>query len=152
MGSLGDLAGIARIGAESHGAPQWSPAQYRELIAGQPGSALRRAVLLGQREGAIAGFAVVSALCSVRPPEAELESIAVAPQHREHGVGCALLKAVIAWAAEMQAGCLYLEVRAGNTRALQLYVAAGFLPSGTRTGYYAGPVEDAVCMRLTMAG
>ena len=37
-----------------------------------------------------------------------------------------------------------LEVRAGNTAAIQLYEKHGFLLAGRRRNYYEKPVEDAL--------
>jgi [ribosomal protein S18]-alanine N-acetyltransferase len=43
-----------------------------------------------------------------------------------------------------------LEVRVGSGGAIALYVGLGFVVVGRRGGYYRGPVEDAVLMRLEL--
>ena len=43
---------------------------------------------------------------------------------------------------------LFLEVRASNTAAKNLYKSLGFLETGVRRGYYHGPAEDALLMEL----
>ena len=147
---MDDVDAITRIAAASRSAPCWTSSQYRALLSRPEEFGLRRIVLVAQCAGTIAGFAVVSALCSIMPPEAELENIATAPAHRQQGIGGALLSAAVAWARQQQAGCLRLEVRAGNGPALRLYARAGLQLSSTRRAYYADPLEDAICMQLTI--
>ena len=53
------------------------------------------------------------------------------------GIGGALLRAVIAEAAERRAVRIHLEVRAGND-ALELYHREGFAKVGERRNYYRG--------------
>ena len=63
--------------------------------------------------------------------------IAVAPEARRRGIGRRLLEAVIARAT--QAGLsLFLEVRADNSAALEMYRTLNFKPVGVRRGYYKG--------------
>jgi ribosomal-protein-alanine N-acetyltransferase len=47
---------------------------------------------------------------------------------------------------------MFLEVRAGNGRALSLYQSVGFRQIGVRKNYYPGALgrEDAVCMALNL--
>lgn len=42
---------------------------------------------------------------------------------------------------------MWLEVRAGNLPAVELYRSAGFQIAGIRHDYYSQPTEDAVRMR-----
>lgn len=141
-----DLGLVLHIALQSPSAPQWTPARYREMLTGTSHPAYKRTILVAAEREAVIGFAVVSAVCSVVPAEAELESIAVTPDRRGRGVGGALLDAGIFWAVSQAADRLRLEVRAGNTAALKLYAAKGFASVGLRRRYYAAPLEDAVCM------
>ena len=68
--------------------------------------------------------------------EAEILTIAVAPEARRRGAARALLRAAIAAAAERGATTLYLEVSAANSVARALYVSEGFGQVGKRRGYY----------------
>jgi ribosomal-protein-alanine N-acetyltransferase len=55
------------------------------------------------------------------------------------------------WSIERGAHNLWLEVRASNLRALQVYQAHGFTTEGLRRDYYPvhmGRREDAVVMSL----
>lgn len=143
---LADAGALVAIARSSPSAPQWTTAQYEDLLLPKDSAVFTRAVWLAEQDGAAAGFAVASVLCPVRPAEAELESIAVAPDVRRSGVGKALLASVAAWATEQGADRLRLEVREGNAEAIGFYAALGFVPTGIRRGYYSAPVENAVCM------
>lgn len=146
-----DAESMAAIAASNPTAPQWTAEQFREML--QPSAedgTLRRATLVVEHASQVAGFAVVSALCAVFPPEAELESIAVTPTLQGRGIGLGLLRAALGWAAAQHAETLRLEVRAGNDRARQVYAHSGFRQTGRRPGYYSAPMEDAVVMERTL--
>ena len=49
-------------------------------------------------------------------------------------------------AKEKEAPDLTLEVRAGNTPAINLYKSYGFQAEAVRKNYYQNPVEDALIM------
>lgn len=151
-GEMRDADVMAGIAAANLAAPQWTAAQFRELL--QPrteGATLCRAVLVAEHAGEITGFAVAAALCAVFPAEAELESLAVTPALQGRGVGRALLGAALAWASTQRAESLRLEVRASNERAIGMYRKAGFHQTGRRACYYTAPVEDAIVMERTLA-
>jgi ribosomal-protein-alanine N-acetyltransferase len=61
-----------------------------------------------------------------------------------------LCAAVITWSRGQGAVAVELEVRVGSGGAIALYVGLGFVVVGRRGGYYRGPVEDAVLMRLEL--
>ena len=80
--------------------------------------------------------------------EGEILRIAVKENMRKRGIGKSLiLSAVTQMKSE---GCKYvfLEVRASNIAALQLYKSTGFEETGIRKGYYADNNEDAVLFKL----
>ncbi len=64
-------------------------------------------------------------------------SIAVTPEHRQHGVGRALLREALRGMPLYGAKECYLEVRRGNTAAVKLYESVGFRVTRTTHGYYA---------------
>ena len=85
--------------------------------------------------------------------EAHLLDITVAPAHQRQGWGRWMLQALIGWAREQGAACVWLEVRASNTPARALYTAMGWQAVGVRRGYYpdgAHRREDAIVMRLDL--
>ncbi len=96
----------------------------------------------------MAGFAVASLL----PPEAELETIAVAATAQRHGLARRLFAELATELAKAQIAEVNLEVRASNQPALELYRRLGFAETGRRVRYYHDPVEDAVLMRLRLEG
>jgi ribosomal protein S18 acetylase RimI-like enzyme len=92
--------------------------------------------------GPIAGFAIATLL----PPQAELETIAVALKSQRRGLGRQLFAALAAELRRAQILDVILEARASNRAALGLYRSLGFRESGRRARYYADPIEDAVLM------
>jgi len=82
------------------------------------------------------------------PPEAELETIAVASEAQRRGIANLILKALMLELTAKQVTKLTLEVRASNQAALRLYQAQGFEQTGRRSRYYADPEEDAVILAL----
>ena len=82
--------------------------------------------------------------------EGELANLAVAPAARRQGVGRSLLDAVMSDAAERGTKQLYLEVRASNVAARELYAAREFEEVGKRKSYYRSPTEDALILRRTL--
>ena len=85
-------------------------------------------------------------LARVAADEAEILTLAVAPERRRRGIARALVGEARAVAAAMGAPHMLLEVAADNAAALALYGSLGFSPVGRRRGYYASGV-DAVLMR-----
>ena len=131
----GDARDIASIEALMKAAfdPRFGEAWTRGQALGvmaMPGVRLTLALV----DDAPAGFAMVRSVLN----EAELLLIAVDPDHRRHGIGTALLRAIEADCAIDGVTDLHLEVRAGND-ALKLYAAFGFAKVGERRAYYRGP-------------
>lgn len=87
-----------------------------------------------------------------RPGVVELISMWVAPAARGHGLGDALVRALIDWSRADGADELELWVVVGNEPAERLYARHGF----TRTGYVQplpqNPAVDEFTMRLPLAG
>jgi [ribosomal protein S18]-alanine N-acetyltransferase len=85
--------------------------------------------------------------------EVHLLNITVAPQYQGQGWARLMLEALALWARGQGAEWLWLEVRVGNTRALQVYQAHGFRRVGQRKAYYPNgdaPREDAIVMSLKL--
>jgi ribosomal-protein-alanine N-acetyltransferase len=83
--------------------------------------------------------------------QGEIANIAVAPDHRGHGVGRALLDAALSEAEVRGISAVFLEVRDSNRRARELYASRGFEEVGRRRRYYRKPVEDAIVLRRTLS-
>jgi ribosomal-protein-alanine N-acetyltransferase len=86
--------------------------------------------------------------------EVHLLNITVAPEYQRQGWAQVMLEALALWARGQGVQWLWLEARAGNSRALHVYKAHGFHTVGTRRHYYPaadGQREDAVVMSLKLA-
>ena len=86
--------------------------------------------------------------CVPAAGEAELLRMAVDPAHRGQGLGRTLLEACQRELAVAGMGNLFLEVRAANAEAIQLYRSCGWERCGLRAGYYPDG-EDALLFRFT---
>lgn len=85
--------------------------------------------------------------------EVHLLNITVAPEHQRQGWARVMLDALAIWAKGQGAHWLWLEVRAGNLRAMEVYEASGYRRVGERKSYYAsarGQREDAIVMNLRL--
>ena len=141
-----DVAQVIEIAASLPGAPQWAESVY--LAALNPASIPHRVALVaaGPQPEDVQGFVVASLL----PPQSELESIAVAAESQQRGLGRQLFDALVNQLRTAGVYEIVLEVRASNRAALAFYRSAGFGQTGRRRAYYADPVEDAVLMRLIL--
>ena len=82
--------------------------------------------------------------------EGDIQTIAVVPGARRHGLGRALMQALIGEARHRGATEVFLEVRADNPGAQTLYRALGFEEIGVRPHYYQPDGVDAIVMRLSV--
>ncbi|MCR8725973.1 ribosomal protein S18-alanine N-acetyltransferase [Frigidibacter sp. ROC022] len=93
------------------------------------------------------------ALARVVADEAELLTLAVAPEARRKGLGRRLLDGCLATARQRRAEVMLLEVAADNAAAIALYHDAGFAEIARRPAYYRHPdggSRDALVMRLSL--
>lgn len=99
--------------------------------------------------GALSGYA---GLMSPRgAADADIQTIAVAPSARRRGLGRLLMRRLIEEARARGARRVFLEVRADNPGAQELYEKLGFAPIGVRRGYYQPDDVDAIVMRFDLA-
>ena len=84
--------------------------------------------------------------------EAHLLNICIHPEWQQRGFGSLLLEYMINHVARLDCEAIFLEVRASNPRAANLYKNRGFSIIGHRRSYYkAGDGrEDAIVMRLAL--
>jgi [ribosomal protein S18]-alanine N-acetyltransferase len=148
-----DINDLVMLAARFVEAPHWSRRDYEKILlpvhppTSPPGGLTRRA-FIALCDSTLAGFAVVSWL----PQEAaaEVEGLVVDEKYRRQGMGSALLRACMEWAANAGASSMRMEVRASNTGALALYQRHGFSAVGHRRAYYSAPVEDAVLLQAPL--
>lgn len=136
-----DAAHLARIHAACFTNPRpWTAAEIAGLLD------MSGTFLAEVAQGFVLGRVVLD--------EAELLTIAVAPQARRQGIGAALLAAFEARARAAGAARAFLEVAADNPAATALYTGAGWQPCGRRKGYYRdgpGRPVDALLLQRTFA-
>ncbi|OWU83320.1 alanine acetyltransferase [Oceanicola sp. 22II-s10i] len=118
----------------------WSAAEFDALLARTDVFAL------GDAGGFLLGRVVAD--------EAELLTLAVAPEYRRQGRAAALLADFAETARQNGAATAFLEVAAGNDAAIALYRGAGWTEAGRRRAYYRGPdgaVADALVLTRPLA-
>jgi ribosomal-protein-alanine N-acetyltransferase len=86
------------------------------------------------------------------PPQAELETIAVAKHTHRQGIATRLLTELLSMLQKKQITEVMLEVRQSNYAARGFYDSAGFAETGRRTGYYSDPKEDAILLSRPVKG
>lgn len=95
---------------------------------------------------------VVGYLCATYlAPNAEIVSLAVAPEARGSGVGATLLERALSELKGFGVTTVFLEVRESNTAARALYGSRGFLLNRTRRNYYQWPQENGLELRRDLA-
>lgn len=134
-----DVAAVVAIEEEAFSTP-WREETFASLID-RPGVEL---LTMEDRDEGVIGYAVLWCILD----QGELANVAVTPRLRGRGLGAHLLSRVLDVARERGIESLYLEVRASNARAAELYRRFGFTDVGLRRGYYQDPKEDA---RIMMA-
>jgi [ribosomal protein S18]-alanine N-acetyltransferase len=125
-----DLPQIAAIQAASPQAANWRPESYLEY-----------GLTVAVAGDLVAGFL---AWRTVAEGESEVLNLAVAPQFRRQGAARDLFEVV----RKQCTGDVYLELRASNEPARNLYKSLGFQEVGSRPVYYADPPESAIVMKL----
>lgn len=119
-----------------------------------PGEAWNAAIMAAQLSlpGAFALVDVDGGMILARhvADEAEILTLAVAPEARRRGLGRALVDQAARVAARHGAARLLLEVSAANQAARALYEAAGFTQAGLRRRYYPDG-SDALILALTLS-
>ncbi len=146
---ISDLDAVLSIAAAAPEAPHWPRTAYEPYLTPDPAnpSLLRMALVATELDARVVmGFAGSTLLLDGVQNLCQLDSMAVHVAARRCGIGTALLRELLAWAAEHGAGHFSLEVRASNAPAIALYRCFGLRPEGLRPRYYADPEEDALLL------
>jgi ribosomal-protein-alanine acetyltransferase len=93
----------------------------------------------------IVGYAGLRA-APAQADQGDIQTLAVVPEQRGHGLGRTLLHQLLDEAERRGVNALFLEVRADNPIALELYRSVGFHEIDRRRGYYQPDGVDAVVM------
>lgn len=78
--------------------------------------------------------------------QADITSVAVAPEFRRQGIAENLMFQFIRWLPDITES-IFLEVRKSNSAAIALYRKLGFEQVSIRKRFYSFPEEDAVIMK-----
>ena len=139
-----DLGQVQDLERQLFSEGPWTAGQFWSELARVPES---RWYVVARRGPRIVGYAGVFVVV----PEADVQTVAVAPEERGRGTGRVLLGALIDQARARRATVLHLEVRADNAAAIGLYQAMGFVADGRRRDYY-GRGRDALLMSRRLPG
>lgn len=91
-------------------------------------------------------------VCWIVADELHILDLATEPGCRRKGIARQLVLASLRHGYERSVLRTFLEVRASNNAALNLYEGLGFVRSSVRKEYYDLPIEDAVVMSLEREG
>jgi [ribosomal protein S18]-alanine N-acetyltransferase len=140
-----DIDAVMAIAAGLPGAPHWPRPSYKAIFA--PGASPQRIAIVAQTPCIqISGFVIASII----PPQAELESIAVAAEFQRQSLASKLFGSLQASLRAHNCSQILLEVRQSNLAAIGLYRALGFAQTARRPNYYSQPVEDAILMSRSL--
>lgn len=132
-----DLGDVLTIEQQVFGPTAWSPETYWAELARDD----RYYVVADEAE--VLGYAGLWLM----PPDADVQTIAVAPNSRGRGIGSQLLEHLVGHARAAGARRLQLEVKAGNDEAIALYRRFGFEVLRLRPRYYPD-FTDALVMEV----
>jgi ribosomal-protein-alanine acetyltransferase len=90
----------------------------------------------------INGKVVAYLLATKIPPECSIDRVGVTESHRRNGLAHKLMEQLMA-----NNYSFFLDVRAANTPAIELYKSFGFEQIAVRKAYYKNPTEDGIIMR-----
>jgi ribosomal-protein-alanine N-acetyltransferase len=138
-----DLPRVVAIERRSFDTP-WSLSMF-VLELSKSSSICLGAFVPGEGSSSAVQHALGGFLVCARYDEAyHLMNIATDPDRRRHGLGRALIDAMIEQTGED--ANITLEVRVSNAPAIALYESYGFRGVGTRRRYYSDTGEDAIIM------
>jgi ribosomal-protein-alanine N-acetyltransferase len=139
-----DLPAILALEHALFGEEAWSRQMLEGELAQQPAS--RHYLVAGHgpvARNTVVGYGGLLAAGG----QADVLTLAVAQEHWGEGIGSALLTELLAEARRRGCTEVFLEVRADNARAQELYRRYGFSQVGIRRGYYQPSGADALVMR-----
>ena len=133
-----DIAAVHAIEQQAFGGDAWSVDQFWTELAQET-----RWYVVAEAADEVVGYAGLFCL----PPEADVQTVAVAKVARGRGIGRALVEAMLAHARSLSCRTIMLEVRDDNTAAVALYQALGFAECARRSRYYADGADARIMRR-----
>ena len=153
--TLDDLDAIMELESGTFASDAWSRGTMRAELGSRHGFYLVADWTPGgggaplHPGAAIAGYAGL--LAPAGSGQADIQTIAVASSARRHGIGRAMMVALLGEARHREASEVFLEVRADNPNAQALYASLGFEQIAVRPKYYQPDGVDAHIMRAVIA-
>lgn len=139
-----DIARVHDVEVRAFCDTPWSVESFWSELARMPDT---RHYLVAARGEQILGYAGLMTV----GPDADIQTLAVAPDARGAGLGAQLLDALLTEARRRGCSRVTLEVASTGEAAQNLYRARGFDVIGRRSGYYGSGV-DALIMRRRLVG
>lgn len=141
--NLDDIDHVVELGNECR-MSGWKHIDYQNQLMGNSSISFVAEKLndKDQKQKLIVGFLLGRLIL----PEAEILNIAVSEHFRRKQIGSALIDKLLTEAVNMCVESIWLEVRASNISAIELYLKKGFYKAGKRYAYYKQPSEDAIIM------
>ena len=134
----GDIPQLAQLEKQVFGPEAWSPDVLAEELDSPWGDYL--GVFTGD-DSELVAYAGIKGV-----EEGDLMTLAVAEGWRRKGLGRSLTSDLLARAQARGMKKVFLEVRASNLGAQELYLGLGFVRLGVVRDYYRLPTEDAITM------
>ena len=138
--TLDDIEQVIAIDQVSFSLP-WPERSFRFELTDNPASRC----WVAEVDGKIVGMIVVWLIVD----EVHVATIATHPEFRRQGIAKTLLSYALQHMSTEGAQSSFLEVRASNLAAQDLYRKFGFEESGVRRRYYRDNEEDAILMTLS---
>lgn len=140
--NIADARAMWKLETRVFGEDAWSEATVREELAADHRSYLA----MVDARGSVCGYGGLRVVAG----EADIQTIAIAPEARGKGFGRRLMAALLEQARDAGARTVFLEVRADNDVAQALYRSLGFEVIDVRQRYYQPGDIDALVMRAEM--
>lgn len=138
-----DLAAVLAIETDLFPTDAWSKDLFLGELAQVP---ISRKVAVLEHDGQVIGYASLRFVGR----EGDVNTIAVAKDHQRQGYGQELLNWMFTTAKDLGVRELFLDVRADNQAAIQMYKQAGFERIDIRRNYYENSVDaDVMRKKLT---
>jgi [ribosomal protein S18]-alanine N-acetyltransferase len=137
--TIDDIRAVVELDKLSFSLP-WPERSFRFELTDNPASRC----WVAEADGRIIGMIVVWLIVA----EAHVATLATHPNFRRQGIAKKLLSHALQYLIGEGAQSSFLEVRASNTAAQEMYSKFGYKESGRRRHYYKDNDEDAILMNV----
>jgi ribosomal-protein-alanine N-acetyltransferase len=138
--TVDDISAVLDLDQKSFSLP-WPERSFRFELTDNPAARCWVAELDGKVVAMIVVWLIVD--------EAHVATLATHPEYRRQGIGRRLLAYALRQMMQDGARSSFLEVRASNLAAQEMYQKFGYEATGRRRHYYRDNDEDAILMNLS---